>query len=41
MADEKGKAVTDAAEVEAGDVLTLHLLKGTLKAEVTEVIRDE
>ena len=25
VADEKGKAVTDAAEVEAGDVLTLHL----------------
>ena len=41
VADEKGKAVTDASEVETGDVLTLHLLKGTLKAEVTEVIKDE
>ena len=41
VADEKGKAVTDAAEVKVGDALTLHLLKGTLKAEVTEVIKDE
>ena len=41
VADETGKAVTDASNVKVGDPLTLHLLKGTLKANVTEVLDNE
>lgn len=37
VADMEGKAVTDAGRVKTGDMLSIHLLKGTLKAEVTEV----
>lgn len=37
VADETGRAVTDAAEVNPGDVLFIHLLKGALEASVTEV----
>lgn len=32
------KAVTTTEEIESGDVLTIHFLKGKVKAEVTEVI---
>ena len=41
VADETGKAVTDASTVKVGDPLTVHLLKGTLKANVTEVLDNE
>lgn len=41
VADETGKAVTDASTVKVGDSLTVHLLKGTLKANVTEVFDNE
>ena len=41
VADETGKAVTDASTVKVGDPLTVHLLKGTLKANVTEVFDNE
>lgn len=41
VADETGKAVTDASAVKVGDPLTVHLLKGTLKANVTEVLDNE
>lgn len=40
VAGEDGRAVTDAADVKAGDVLNIRLLKGALKAEVTEVTDD-
>jgi ribosomal 50S subunit-recycling heat shock protein len=32
-----GKAVTDAAAVKVEDELDIHLLRGSLKAKVTEV----
>lgn len=41
VADENGKAVTDAGTVQTGDTLTIHLLRGTLKADVTEVEKIE
>ena len=41
VADERGKAVTDAAKVQVGDPLDIHLLHGTLKANVTEVFDNE
>lgn len=41
VADETGKAVTDASTIKVGDPLTVHLLKGTLKANVTEVFDNE
>ena len=41
VADKTGKAVTDASTVKVGDPLTVHLLKGTLKANVTEVFDNE
>ena len=41
VADETGKAVTDASTVKVGNPLTVHLLKGTLKANVTEVFDNE
>lgn len=37
VADVNGKAVTDAGKVQAGDMLSIHLLKGSLEAAVTEV----
>lgn len=37
VADVSGKAVTDAAQVNVSDELQIHLLKGSLKAKVTEV----
>lgn len=37
VADADGKAVTDAAKVQANDVLDVHLYKGALKAVVTEI----
>lgn len=37
VADRTGRAVTDAAKVNPGDVLHIHLLKGALEAAVTEV----
>ncbi|MGN0348751.1 MAG: exodeoxyribonuclease VII large subunit [Roseburia sp.] len=37
VADAKGRAVTDAGRVQMEDVLDIHLLKGRLKARVTEV----
>ncbi len=37
VADASGKAVTDASQIKVSDELQIHLLKGTLKAEVTEV----
>ena len=41
VADKTGKAVTDASTVKVGDPLTVHLLKGTLKANVTEIFDNE
>ena len=41
VADESGPAVTDASAVSVGQQLTVHLLKGRLQAEVTEVETDE
>lgn len=41
VADESGHAVTDALAVSVGQQLTVHLLKGRLQAEVTEVETDE
>lgn len=41
VADESGRAVTDASAVSVGQQLTVHLLKGRLQAEVTEVETDE
>lgn len=37
VADAKGRAVTDAGRVQVEDILDIHLLKGRLKARVTEV----
>ena len=37
--NKEGRAVTDACKVAAGDELSIRLLKGRLKARVTEVIR--
>lgn len=37
VSDAKGHAVTDVAAVVKGDVLDIHLLRGSLKAEVTEI----
>lgn len=37
VADSTGNAVRDAAKVHSGDELLIHLFKGSLKAEVTEV----
>lgn len=36
VADAAGKAVTDAAKVQPGDMLSVHLYKGTLEAKVTK-----
>lgn len=36
VADATGKAVTDAADVKPGDLLSVHLYKGALTAQVTE-----
>ena len=41
VADESGHAVTDASAVSVGQQLTVHLLKGRLQTEVTEVETDE
>lgn len=41
VSDESGRAVTDASNVAMGDRLDIHLLHGSLKTEVVEVIRDE
>ena len=41
VADASGKAVTDAAMVTENDVLDIHLLKGSLKAVVTERMETE
>lgn len=41
VADASGKAVTDAAMVTENDVLDIHLLKGFLKAVVTERMETE
>lgn len=41
VADASGKAVTDAAMVKENDVLDIHLLKGSLKAVVTERMETE
>lgn len=37
VADDTGKAVTDASTVQVGDLLSVHLYKGTIKASVTEI----
>lgn len=37
ISDAAGAAVTDAAKIKQGDILDIHLLKGSLKAAVTEV----
>lgn len=37
ISDAGGAAVTDAAKIKQGDILDIHLLKGSLKAAVTEV----
>lgn len=40
VSDAKGHAVTDAATVAKGDMLDIHLLRGSVKAEVMEICRD-
>lgn len=40
VSDAKGHAVTDAAAVAKGDILDIHLLKGSLKAEVMEICKN-
>lgn len=40
VSDAKGHAVTDAAAVAKGDMLDIHLLRGSVKAEVMEICRD-
>lgn len=40
VSDDKGHAVTDAAAVAKGDMLDIHLLRGSLKAEVMEICKD-
>lgn len=37
ISDARGAAVTDASKIKTGDILDIHLLKGSLKAAVTEV----
>lgn len=39
VSDSKGQAVTDAEHIKVKDELNIHLLKGAVKATVTEVIR--
>lgn len=41
VSDSEGRAVTDAAAVAQGDVLDIHLLHGSLKAEVVDIVTDE
>lgn len=41
VADETGQAITDSAQVNVGDTIAVHLLKGKLKADVTEVLEHE
>lgn len=41
VSDKEGRAVTDVATVAKGDVLDIHLLRGSLKTEVVEVYKDE
>lgn len=41
VADQNGVAVTDAAQTAVGEKLSIHLLHGTLQAEVTEVHCEE
>ena len=36
VADAAGRAVTDASDVKPGDLLSVHLYKGALMAQVTE-----
>lgn len=40
VADSTGRAVTDASKVNVQDTLDIHLLKGSLKATVTEVLSE-
>lgn len=40
VTDAAGRAVTDADKVEVADILDIHLLKGSIKAAVTEVSRE-
>lgn len=40
VSDAKGHAVTDASAVAKGDMLDIHLLRGSLKAEVMEICKD-
>lgn len=40
VADHTGRAVTDASKVNVQDTLDIHLLKGSLKATVTEVLSE-
>lgn len=37
VSDEQGRAIRDAAKVQKQDTISIHLLKGSLKATVTEV----
>lgn len=41
VSDIEGHAVTDAASVAKGDVLDIQLLRGSLKAEVVDIVTDE
>lgn len=41
VSDIEGHAVTDAASVTKGDVLDIQLLRGSLKAEVMDIVTDE
>lgn len=40
VSDAKGHAVKDASAVAKGDMLDIHLLRGSLKAEVMEICKD-
>ena len=37
VADQTGRAVTDASKVGISDTLEIYLLRGSLKAEVTDI----
>lgn len=41
VSDKEGRTLTDAASVKKGDALTIRLLHGALKAEVTEILADD
>ena len=41
VADEKGRAIWDAAKVQPGDSLHIHMLNGKVTAKVLEVEKEQ